>query len=53
MHRMDYSKIIVKRRALNGNFVFHLKALMYWKIIMGFELEHMQKGSYIICFDEL
>lgn len=45
MHRMDYSEIIVKRGALNGTFVFHLKALMYWKIIMGCELEHIQKGS--------
>lgn len=39
--------------ALNGNFVFFRKALMYWKIIMGYELENTQKGSYIICFDEL
>lgn len=33
------------QEALNGNFVFFRKALMYWKIIMGYELENTQKGS--------
>lgn len=47
---MNYPKL--KKEALNSNSCFYLKALMYWKI-MRYELENIQKGSYIICFDEL